>query len=106
MAKLTRLVEYELEPEKNPADELRNHLHALVDLFVTTLVPVESGSRRLGLREVLTPEELAERLKISRSTIEEMARSGKLPGSFRVGKHWRFDLDSLRDQLPLDTKDT
>jgi excisionase family DNA binding protein len=94
MAKLTRLVEYELEPEKNPADELRNHL------------PVESGSRRLGLREVLTPEELAERLKISRSTIEEMARSGKLPGSFRVGKHWRFDLDSLRDQLPLDTKDT
>jgi excisionase family DNA binding protein len=106
MAKLKHLVEYEPKSENNPAAELRNHLHALVDLFVTTLASNESGHQRLGLREVLTPEELAERLKISRSTIEEMARSGKLPGSFRVGKHWRFDLDSLRTQLSLDTKDT
>lgn len=103
MVEVKRLLEYEQEPEKDPTQDLRQHLHALVDFFITNIAH-QSDNRWLDLREVLTPEELAERLKVPKSTIEEMARSGKLPGTFRVGKHWRFDLDLLRTKLPLTKK--
>jgi excisionase family DNA binding protein len=106
MAKMNHLVEYQRQPEKEPAEELRNHLYALVDFFVMSLPPSASDRRRLALREVLTADEIAEKLKVPKSTIEEMARAGKLPGAFRVGKHWRFDLDLLRAELPrLDNED-
>lgn len=107
MAKVNHLVEYQRQPEKEPAEELRNHLYALVDFFVMSLAPTAGDRRQLALREVLTVDEIAEKLKVPRSTIEEMARAGKLPGAFRVGKHWRFDLDSVRTGLPrLDKEDT
>jgi excisionase family DNA binding protein len=99
MGKVKHIVEYRSELEKDPAEELRNHLHALIDFLVASVVPNESSRRRLALHEVLTADELAERLKVPRSTIEEMARGGKLPGAFRIGKHWRFDLDVLRANL-------
>jgi excisionase family DNA binding protein len=38
---------------------------------------------------VLTIQELAEYLKISRSTLYKLAQEGKVPGQ-KVGKHWRF----------------
>jgi excisionase family DNA binding protein len=98
VAKVKHLVEYQSELEKDSA-ELRNHLHALIDFFVASLAPSESNRRRVALHEVLTVDELAGRLKVPRSTIEEMARAGKLPGAFRIGKHWRFDLDVLRANL-------
>jgi excisionase family DNA binding protein len=79
-------------------EELKHILSALVDLAERMLASKES---KLALNEVLTPEELATRLKIAASTIEELARKGKLPGAFRVGKHWRFDVDLLRAQLAV-----
>jgi excisionase family DNA binding protein len=107
MAKMNHLVEYKRQTEKESAEELRNHLHALVDFFVMWLAPAAKSSHRLALHEVLTADEIAEKLKVPRSTIEEMARAGKLPGAFRVGKHWRFDLDSVRTGLPrLDKEET
>ena len=105
MAKVNHLVEYERQPEKEPAEELRNHLYALVDFFVMSLPPSASDRRRLALREVLTADEIAEKLKVPKSTIEEMARAGKLPGAFRVGKHWRFDLDLLSTELSVFDKE-
>ena len=102
MVEVKHLLEYERDLEKDPAEQLRYHLHAVIDLILMTMAPGQTDSRRLELREVLTTEELAEKLKVPKSTIEEMARSGKLPGTFRVGKHWRFDLDLLRAKLPLD----
>jgi excisionase family DNA binding protein len=105
MAKVNHLVQYQPQPEKEPAEELRNHLYALVDFLVMSLA--RNDRQRLALREVLTADEIAEKLKVPRSTIEEMARAGKLPGAFRVGKHWRFDLDSFRTGLPrLDKEET
>ena len=65
MAKVKHLVEYESEPEADPQDDLRNHLYALVDFFVTNIVANANGRRLLGLREVLTADELAGRLKVS-----------------------------------------
>lgn len=38
---------------------------------------------------VLTIDELAKYLKISRSTLYKLAQEGKLP-SQKVGRHWRF----------------
>jgi excisionase family DNA binding protein len=98
MSKVDHLAEYEPESEKDPADELKRALNALVDFALKALAPNGNGTA-LALREVLTAEELAGRLKLPESTVLEMARSGKLPGAFRVGKHWRFDVDVLRAQL-------
>jgi len=39
--------------------------------------------------EVMTIEELAEYLKVSKSSLYKLAQRGKVPGQ-KVGKHWRF----------------
>ena len=39
--------------------------------------------------DVLTIDELAEYLKLSKSTLYKLAQEGKVPGQ-KVGKHWRF----------------
>jgi excisionase family DNA binding protein len=38
---------------------------------------------------VLTIDELAEYLKISKSTLYKLAKDRKIPGQ-KVGRHWRF----------------
>jgi excisionase family DNA binding protein len=80
--------------------ELKAIIDSLIDLAVRVM---ETNRTQLPLNEVLTAEELSTRLKIPGSTIEELARKGKIPGAFRVGKHWRFDLDVLRTALPIQT---
>ena len=77
------------------AGELKDLLSRLVDLAVSL---VSSQKQGLVLKNILTPEELSERLKLPLSSIYEAARNGRLP-AFRVGKHWRFDLDVLREAL-------
>ncbi len=44
--------------------------------------------------DVLTIDELAVYLKISRSTLYKLAREGKLPGK-KVGRHWRFQRQAV-----------
>jgi excisionase family DNA binding protein len=55
----------------------------------------------LKAREILTPPELCEYLRVTRNTIYRALRQGTLPG-FRVGNEWRFHLDAIeqwqRDQ--------
>jgi len=43
---------------------------------------------------VLTIDELAEYLKVSKSTLYKLAQEGKVPGQ-KVGKHWRFSKDAV-----------
>lgn len=38
--------------------------------------------------EILTPDEVAAYLKISKKTVYKIVRSGALP-AFKAGKHWR-----------------
>lgn len=40
-------------------------------------------------QSVMTIEELAEYLKVSKSTLYKLAQEGKVPGQ-KVGRHWRF----------------
>lgn len=39
--------------------------------------------------DVLTVDELAEYLKVPKSTIYKLAQEGRLPAQ-KVGRHWRF----------------
>jgi excisionase family DNA binding protein len=55
-------------------------------------MPAEPGS------SVLTIDELAEYLKISKSTLYKLAQEGSIP-SQKVGKHWRFHKDAVDEWL-------
>jgi excisionase family DNA binding protein len=46
------------------------------------------------LDKVLTIEELAAYLKISKSTLYKLVQNGEIPGQ-KVGKHWRFRRDII-----------
>jgi excisionase family DNA binding protein len=47
---------------------------------------------------VITLEELARYLRLSKSTVYRCVRLGQLP-AFRVGRQWRVNLELLQDQL-------
>ena len=47
---------------------------------------------------VLTIEELAGYLKISKSTLYKLAQNEVLPG-IKVGRHWRFHKDAVDEWL-------
>lgn len=44
--------------------------------------------------EIMTMDELAEYLKISKSTLYKLAQDDKLPGT-KIGKRWRFHKDAV-----------
>lgn len=48
--------------------------------------------------EVLTIEDLADFLKISKSTLYKLVREGSIPCQ-KVGKHWRFHKDAIDEWL-------
>lgn len=48
--------------------------------------------------QVMTISELADYLKISKSTLYKLAQRGGLPGQ-KVGKHWRFHRGAVDEWL-------
>jgi excisionase family DNA binding protein len=50
------------------------------------------------LPEVMTLEELAAYLRVSRSTIYRGVRAGQFP-AFKVGRNWRVNLRLVEDHL-------
>lgn len=48
--------------------------------------------------EYLTPEQVAEKLKVKKITIYRMARSGKIP-AIKFGKSWRISSIKLAEFL-------
>lgn len=50
------------------------------------------------LTPVLTIEDLAEYLRISKSTLYKLAQEGSLPGQ-KVGRHWRFHREAIDEWL-------
>ena len=47
---------------------------------------------------VMTIEELAKYLKLSKSTIYKLCAEGKIPGQ-KIGRHWRFHRDVINRWL-------
>jgi excisionase family DNA binding protein len=54
--------------------------------------------KTVELTTVLTIEDLAEYLKISKSTLYKLAQEGALPGQ-KVGRHWRFHREAVDQWL-------
>lgn len=50
---------------------------------------------------VLTIDDLAEYLKISKSTLYKLAQEGALPGQ-KIGRHWRFHRDAVDRWLNIE----
>lgn len=50
---------------------------------------IESLSMAKQIDDILTIDELAAYLKISKSTLYKLVREGKIP-SQKIGRHWRF----------------
>ncbi len=48
--------------------------------------------------DVLTIDELAIYLKVSKSTLYKLVQEGKVPGQ-KVGKHWRFHRETIEHWL-------
>jgi excisionase family DNA binding protein len=44
--------------------------------------------------DVLTIEEIADYLKVSKSTLYKLAQEGKVPAQ-KVGRHWRFHRETI-----------
>ena len=53
--------------------------------------------------EVLTINELARYLKLSKSTLYKLAQEGKIPGQ-KIGRHWRFRKASIDRWLEQSTR--
>ena len=51
-----------------------------------------------GPAKVMSIDELAECLKISRSTLYKLAQEGGLPGQ-KIGRRWRFHKGAIDDWL-------
>ena len=47
---------------------------------------------------IMTVEEVAELLKLSKITIYKLVKKGQLPG-FRVGNSWRFRKDKIMEAV-------
>ena len=66
----------------------RGRLYATQGVFMPAAIP----------STVLTIDDLAEYLKISKSTLYKLAQEGALPGQ-KVGKHWRFHREAIDQWL-------
>ena len=75
------------EPVKNPFDAMLDAFRAIVREEIAAIA-------RNGSKELLEPEELAERLKVPVSWVYEQSRQGNIP-THRIGKYIRFDLTEV-----------
>lgn len=67
-----------------------------------TLWRLDSGAMPRNLDDVMTIDELATYLKLSKSTLYKLAQEGKVPRQ-KVRRHWRFRKKAI-DQW-LDRRD-
>jgi excisionase family DNA binding protein len=47
----------------------------------------------------LTAEELSKWLRVPKRTVYKFAQEGVIPGTIRIGKHWRFRQDMVSDWI-------
>lgn len=53
----------------------------------------------------MTIDELADYLKIAKSSLYKLAQEGKLPAQ-KVGKHWRFSKDAIDKWLSTNEQES
>jgi excisionase family DNA binding protein len=60
------------------------------------------GSGKEQSMKILTANEVASLLRITKTTVYNLAAEGKISG-FRVGNSWRFDMDEIIKQVKVAT---
>ena len=73
------------EPAKNPFDLLLDQIRAVVREELAATTPP---------KELLTPEELAKKLKLPLSWVYEQSRLNQIP-THRLGRYIRFHLEEV-----------
>jgi excisionase family DNA binding protein len=56
--------------------------------------PPGGGTRQCEEAKVITVGELAEYLRVHRSTLYRLLKKQQLPG-FKIGSNWRFDVEAI-----------
>ena len=54
--------------------------------------------------EIMTIDELAEYLKISKSTLYKLAQDNQLPGQ-KIGKRWRFHKTAVNEWMRINPRE-
>ena len=57
---------------------------------------IEGTSPMRASAKLLTVNELADYLRVHRSTIYRLLKKGQLPG-FKIGSDWRFNVEAIDD---------
>lgn len=55
--------------------------------------------------EVMTIDDLAGYLQVSKSSLYKLAQEGRVPGQ-KVGRHWRFHRDAINEWLRAEQSTT
>ncbi len=58
----------------------------------------KTKARSKGENQVLTAKEVADWLRIPKSTIYKLCSEGRIPAK-KIGRHWRFDRVTLEEWL-------
>lgn len=80
------------EPTKNPFDPFFEEIRRIVREEIAALNAGKTPE------ELLTPEELARKLKLPVSWVYEQSRQGKIP-THRIGRYIRFDPRQILEHL-------
>lgn len=75
---------------------------SLTGCFVGSYVLVKDWGDICMADKVLTTQEAAEHLRVSKATILRWCKAGKLP-AFRIGREWRINMAEL-DKIMLGQK--
>ena len=49
-----------------------------------------------ALKSMMTMQEVAEYLRVTRSTIHRLLKRNQIP-AFRIGRHWRFNVEEINN---------
>ena len=70
----------------------------MTEIAIMGGMPAARQSRPPPPPEVMTIDDLAAYLQVSKSSLYKLAQDGKVPGQ-KVGKHWRFHKESVDEWL-------
>lgn len=51
------------------------------------------------MTKLLTAEEVSQILRVPKRSVYKFASDGLIPGTFRIGKHWRFRQDIIEQWI-------
>ncbi len=68
-------------------------LLTIIDVYDT--IVTEGGRMDCEHTDWLTPEELADLMRVHRQTIYRELRAGRLPGAIKIGRQWRISREAM-----------